>query len=97
MRKVEAKHVIQHGNVENLQRCIVLSCKYCRPGDSFYLQQLKSSIDTQWFSNVAIGHNSLDKTVALMCKAAGINGYKTNHSLRVSLATSLLQSRMTSN
>ena len=106
MRKVEAKHVIQHGKCwdPTEMHCAsfqgvpqVLSCKYCRPGDSFHLQQLKSPIDTQWFSNVAIGHNSLDKTVARMCKAAGINGYKTNHSLRVSLATSLLQSRMTSN
>ena len=27
-----------------------------------------------------------------MCRAAGINGFKTNHSLRVSLATRLFQS-----
>ena len=44
MRKVEAKHVIQHENVENPHRCIVRvfkeydrRCPANRPGDSFYL------------------------------------------------------------
>ena len=44
-----------------------------------------------WFSNTPIGHNSLDKMIGRMCKIAGIKGYKTNHLLRVSLATRLFQ------
>ena len=60
-------------------------------GDSFYLQPLKDPKDEVWFGNTPIGHNSLDKMIGRMCKIAGIKGYKTNHSLRVSLATRLFQ------
>ena len=36
-----------------------------------------------------IEHCSLDNTVSRHCKSAGIEGYKTNHSLRVTTATRL--------
>ena len=36
-------------------------------------------------------HNTPDETVDRMCSAAGISGYKTNHSLRVTLATRLFK------
>ena len=49
---------------------------------------LKKPSDNVWFS---IGHNTLSTTVARVCKAGGINGYKTNHSLRVTTATRLFQ------
>ena len=98
MRKIEPKTVVQHENVENPHRCIVRvfkeydkRCSTSRPGNSFYLQPLKDPKDDVWFSNVPIGHNSLDKTIGRMCKTAGIQGFKTNHSLRVSLATRLFQ------
>ena len=39
-----------------------------------------------------VGHNTLSKTVHRLCNMAGINGYKTNHSLRVTTATRLFQS-----
>ncbi len=38
------------------------------------------------------GHNRLSQTVSRLCKQAGIQGYKTNHSLRVSTATRLYAS-----
>ena len=38
---------------------------------------------------VPVGHNTLDNTVACICSAAEITGYKTRHSLHVSLATQL--------
>ncbi len=44
-----------------------------------------------WYAAVPVGHNTLDKTVACMCSAAGITGFKTNHSLRVTLATRLFK------
>ena len=39
-----------------------------------------------------VGHNTLAKTVGCVCQAGGINGYKTNHSLRVTMTTHLFQS-----
>ena len=45
-----------------------------------------------WYCNVHIGHNTLSKTVSRVCKSADINGFKTNHSLRVTAATRLFQS-----
>ena len=44
-----------------------------------------------WYSTQPIGHSKLDGTVARMCKAAGIGGFKTNHSLRATAATRLYQ------
>ena len=38
---------------------------------------------------VHIGHNTLAKTVARVCQAGGVTGFKTNHSLRVTTATRL--------
>ena len=42
-----------------------------------------------WYVAVPIGKNVLAKMVSTMCDEAGISGKKTNHSLRVSGATSL--------
>lgn len=39
-----------------------------------------------------VGHNTLSKTVKRLCASAGISGFKTNHSLRVTNATRLFQS-----
>ena len=98
MRKLEAKKVIQHENLEHPDKCIVrIFNEYCcrcpqnRPENSFYLKPLTKPKGEVWFSTVAIGHNTLDKTISRICKNAGIAGYKTNHSLRVSLATRLFQ------
>ena len=40
-----------------------------------------------WFSSVAVGHNKLHNMMKKMCEEAGIEGYKTNHSLRATAAT----------
>ena len=45
-----------------------------------------------WYAKTAVGHNTLAKTVSHVCQAGGINGYKNNHSLRVTTATRLFQS-----
>ena len=48
--------------------------------------------ETQWYTNTPLGHNTLSKTVARVCKSAGIIGFKTIHSLQVTAATRLYQS-----
>ena len=45
-----------------------------------------------WFSTIPLRHNTLHSTIARMCNAAGISGFKTNHSLRATAATRLYQS-----
>ena len=40
----------------------------------------------------AVGHNTLSQTVKRLCQEAGIQGFKTNHSLRVTKVTRLFQS-----
>ena len=45
-----------------------------------------------WYSKMAVGHNTLAKTVSRLCNSADISGFKTNHSLRVTTATRLFHS-----
>ena len=42
-----------------------------------------------WYKTIPIGINSLRSTVSKLCQNGGIDGYKTNHSLRVTAATRL--------
>lgn len=44
-----------------------------------------------WYKNQPIGVHSLASTVKQLCDRAGVEGYKTNHSLRVTTATRLFQ------
>ena len=39
-----------------------------------------------------VGHHTLRNTVSRLCKAAGITGFRTNHSLRATAATRLYRS-----
>ena len=98
MRKLEAKRVIQHENLQRPDRCIIhIFNEYChrcpenRPDNSFYLKPLAKPTGEVWFASIPVGHNTLDKTIVRICKNAGITGYKTNHSLRVTLAIRLFQ------
>ena len=98
-RKVQPKKVVHHSNTENSSRCLVrLYQKYMshRPPEckttAFYLTPLKKPKETIWYTQTPIGHNTLNNTISRLCKAAGITGYKTNHSLRVTAATRLFQS-----
>ena len=98
MRKVQPKQVIQHENLEKPDRCIVRvfeeyshRCQPNQPESSFYLKPLVKPKGDIWYAAATVGHNTLDMTVARMCSAAGISGYKTNHSLCDTLATRLFK------
>jgi integrase len=62
------------------------------PSKAFYLTPLKKPQGNVWYTKIPVGHNTLSKTVKRLCAAAGIEGYKTNHSLRVTAATRLFKS-----
>ena len=93
--KQKPKVVKHHANTDHPERCFVRlfklymqKCPEGRPHDAFYLQPKHvAATDSCWFSVRPLGHNSLRKTVARLCKSAGITGFKTNHSLRATAAT----------
>ena len=94
-RKITPKVVDHHANTENTERCFVtLFKKYCElcpkitpPSNAFYLQPLKSPTSTTWYGSQPLGHCTLGSTVARLCKLGGIQGYKTNHSLRATVTS----------
>ena len=95
-RIVSPKTVIHHANRENLDRCFVRLFKLYQslcppdaPHHAFYLQPLKKPTSTSWYSNQPLGHSNLANV--RLCKQAGIQGYKTNHSLKVTVASHLYQ------
>ena len=79
-------------------QCFVRLFKKCSacpsngPGDAFYLQPVKNPTENCWSTAKPLGHNTLTKSISRMCDAAGITGFKSNHSLRATLATKLYQS-----
>ena len=56
------------------------------------MQPLRNPTPHCWYSQEPPGHNKLAGTVSRLCKLAGIKGFKTNHSLRVTNATCLYSS-----
>ena len=58
-------------------------CPSDRHAGAFYLQPLQKPKGDIWFSKVLCGHNTLQKIVPELMKAAGISGYFTNHSVCV--------------
>ena len=97
-RKLKTKEVVHHENTTTPSRCPVRLfrlynnlCPKDRPENAFYLQPLRKPKQDCWFAAKPLGHNPLDSMVKEMCKAAGITGYKTNHSLRATTATRLFQ------
>ena len=48
----------------------------------------------QWYAHLPVGKNKLSSMVKEMCKAAGIERNKTNHSLRCSGVMSLYKSNI---
>ena len=98
-RKMKPKVVYHHENLDDPNRCFVRLyklymslCPADPPSDSFYLMPLQNPSATCWYSSRPLGYHKLDNTVARFCKSAGIPGYKTNHSLRVTAATRLYDS-----
>jgi hypothetical protein len=57
----------------------------------FYLQPSKNPTNSVWYTSRPLGKNSLSKFLAQICADAGIEGKKTNHSLRATCATRLYQ------
>ena len=60
-----------------------------RKCDAFYLTPLKKPNGNVWYTKTPVGHNTL---VSCLGKTSGIQGLKTNHSLRVTAATRLFHS-----
>ena len=94
-RHHKAKVVIHHANTERPDGCLIqFFKKYCkhRPkgvDNTFYLTPIPNPKTKIWYKTTPIGENTLAKTVKRLCGAAGIQGHKTNHSLRVMAATRL--------
>ena len=98
IRKIKPKVVHHYDNPENPERCFVRLFKLYqqlqppdRPRNAFYFKPLKNPTADTWFTAKPIGHNTLEQTVARLCSAAGIQGFRTNHSLRATAATRLYQ------
>lgn len=98
-RKVKPKVVQHHANINNPSRCFVrlfkLYLSLCppeSPANAFYLAPLKKPTENCWYSVSPVGKNKLSHAVSNMCKACGIQGFKTNHSLRATAATRLYAS-----
>ena len=96
--KIKPKEVVQYANTTNQARCPVSLFKLynslCPQDDRhqvFYLQPLKILTNDRWYSSKPLGHNSLSNMVKKMCAAAGIEGHRTNHSLRTTAATRLFR------
>ena len=97
-RTKQPKKVIHYANTTNPDRCFIhiyntymSKCPSDRPAGAFYLQPLQKPKGDVWFSKVPCGHNTSQKIVPELMKAAGISGYFTNHSLRASAATRLFE------
>jgi hypothetical protein len=78
---VERKVVRAYEDLTNTERCIVRIyekyvslCPDLIPDGPFYLQPLKKPQQDRWFSTVAVGRNTLYKTVTRICSAAGFKG-----------------------
>ena len=98
-RNIKPKVVYHHANTSNPQCCFVRLykrymelCPPDAPADSFYLHPSRSPTATYWFSRRPLGHNHLGTIVSKICKSAGIDGFKTNHSLRATSTSRLYQS-----
>ena len=62
--------------------------------DMFYvrsLDKIPSNPTASWYTSVPVGQNTLDRKINVICRNAGIDGHKTNHSLRATGATELYQ------
>ena len=97
-RKIQPKKVKHQANYQRPERCFVRLFKACcahHPPkvehDSFYPTTIQNPRSIVWYQVTPVGHYTLAKQ---MCSSTGVDGYKTNHSLRVTTATRLFQSRV---
>ena len=63
---------------------------------NFYLQSLKRTKPSCWYSTMPVGSNTLHKVVGTLLKNAGLDGFFSNHSLRRTCATRLFQAGQSS-
>ena len=68
------------------QEAILKDVFYVRP-----LQETPRDPSVPWYTAVPVGKHTLNNKVKVMCERAGIQGHKTNHSLRATAATELYQ------
>ncbi|CAG2243750.1 unnamed protein product [Mytilus edulis] len=92
-KKYTPKTVKAYENIEYPDRCFEKYKRLCPKDevDAFYFKPLVNFTTDQWFCKVPVGHNTLQKTVKRLCTAVGLEGKRTNHSLRASTATRLYQ------
>ena len=64
-------------------------CPPDHPDHAFYLLPLNNRKGNYWFSEVPIGKHKLSLAVANIYSEAGIQGFKTKHSLSATAATRL--------
>lgn len=57
----------------------------------FYLRPLSKPKENIWYTAQPIGLNTLAATVGKMCTEAGLQGFRSNHSLRATAATRLYE------
>lgn len=89
-KNVKPKIVYHHANHTTPERCFVwLFKKYRQLGPVTNKPPCHQT--NCWYSAKLLGHYTLSKTVSRLCTAAGIQGFKTNHSLRATTATRLYQ------
>ena len=97
-RKIKPKVVIHHANLTDPARCFVTFYKAYmahRPKPenvhniAFYLTPKRNPNSQVWYSTCPVGYHTLANMVKRLCKSASIDGFKTNHSLRVTAATRL--------
>ena len=97
---IQGKRVHAHSS-RNKERCLVelykkywLLCPKPRP-TPFYLRPLTKAKQTEysevWYGHQAVGQNYLADIVSKICHNAGLTGYRTNHSLRISAASRFYQ------
>ena len=78
---VKRKEVKCFPNLQHPDRCLInlykkyiSLCPVPNVNAPFYLQPLRKPKTTQWYGNMAIGRNTLYKTVKRMCSQAGFKG-----------------------
>ena len=101
-RKVKPKQVVAvQKNSDNPEQCVVrLFLKYISkrpqgaPDTAFYLLPLSKYNESVWYSRKPVGHKKLASTVKKLCTQVGVDGYKTNHSLRKDCCNKALSGRV---
>ena len=100
-RKLIPKEVVHHANTGNSSRCLVRLyklynslCPTNRPANSFYLTPFVKPRYDCWYRASPMGHNKLADVIPRLMKSAGIKGYFTDHSLRVTAATRLYDAQL---